>query len=194
MVCEHLHLPVQSGSNRILKRMKREHTVEWYLEQIDEYRKVVPEGSLTTDIIVGFPGESEKDFSDTLALLERAQFDSAFIFQYSPRPGTPALKLPDDVPQAEKERRHRILLLAQRAISLKRNQALIGRTVEVLFESATRRDEKRFAGRSREYKRVVASSDEDLCGQFRPVKIVGAVDETLLGELAGILCNSSAIG
>lgn len=183
MVCEHLHLPVQSGSDRILRRMKREHTAGWYVEQIDEYRAFLPEGSLTTDLIVGFPGETEKDFMDTLGLVERAQFDSAFIFQYSPRPGTPALKLDDDVSPAEKGRRHQILISTQRAISLKKNQALIGQTVEVLFEAKTKRDENRYVGRTRQFKRVVALSGADLAGQIRQVKITGVADETLLGEL-----------
>ncbi len=184
MVCEHLHLPVQAGSNRTLRRMKREHTREWYLAQIGEYRALVPDGTLTTDFIVGFPGETEKDFSETLDLVERVEFDSAFIFQYSPRPGTPALKLGDDVPAVEKNRRHQALLAAQKAASLKRNQALIGQTVEVLFESKTRRDESRFVGRTRGYKRVVASAERDIIGEFIPVKISSAADETLLGELA----------
>lgn len=184
MVCEHLHLPVQSGSNRTLKRMKREHTREWYLEQIGEYRVRVPEGTLTTDFIVGFPGETEQDFLETLDLAERVEFDSAYIFQYSPRPGTPALKLGDDVSHEEKGRRHQKLLSAQKAASLKRNQALIGQNVEVLFESRTKRDENRFVGRTRGYKRVVASASKDVVGEFHAVKILSAADETLLGEIA----------
>ena len=182
VVCEHLHLPVQSGSNAVLKRMKREHSREWFIEQIDEYRRFLPEGSLTTDFIIGFPGETEKDFEDTASLAERAQFDSAYIFQYSPRPGTPALKLEDDVPAQEKQRRHRMLLSLQRGISLKKNQSLIGKTVEVLFESKTKRDENRYVGRTRTFKRVVVGSSKDLVGTFQMVRIVAAADETLLGE------------
>ncbi|PIU40675.1 MAG: tRNA (N6-isopentenyl adenosine(37)-C2)-methylthiotransferase MiaB [Candidatus Omnitrophica bacterium CG07_land_8_20_14_0_80_50_8] len=183
MVCEHLHLPVQAGANRTLKRMKREHTRQWYLEQIGEYRALVPGGTLTTDFIVGFPGETEKDFLETLELAQKVEFDSAFIFQYSPRPGTPSLKLGDDVPADEKHRRHQALLAAQKAASLKRNQALIGESVEVLFESKTKRDENRFVGRTRGYKRVVAGADRDIIGEFLPVKISAVADETLLGEL-----------
>ncbi len=183
MVCEQLHLPVQSGSDAVLKRMKREHTVQWYLDQIQEYRTFLPEGALTTDFIVGFPGETEKDFLDTLAFLDKAEFDSAFIFQYSPRPGTPALKLADDVPQEEKARRHQALLAAQKSMALKKNQALIGKTFEVLFESRSKRDSNRFVGRTRGYKRVVAASPENVSGEFRHVRICGAADETLLGEI-----------
>ncbi|MBI2094660.1 MAG: tRNA (N6-isopentenyl adenosine(37)-C2)-methylthiotransferase MiaB [Candidatus Omnitrophica bacterium] len=183
MVCEQLHLPVQSGSTRTLRRMKREHTREWYLEQIAEYRSLVPGGSLSTDFIVGFPGETREDFEETLSLAEEAQFDSAYVFQYSPRPGTPALKLADDVSPAEKAGRHQRLLSLQRAISLKKNQALIGDTVEVLFESKTKRGEERFVGRTRSYKRVVAAGPGDLVGRLRKARIAGAADETLLGEI-----------
>ena len=183
MVCEHLHLPVQSGSNAVLRRMKREHTVEWYKEQIQEYRSFLPEGSLTTDLIVGFPGETEKDFEDTLDLLEAAQFDSAFVFAYSPRPGTPALKLVDDVSAQEKNRRVQAVLAAQRAIAFAKNQKYAGKTVEVLFEHRSKRNEDRFVGRTRDFKRVVAYSSTDICGEQRPAKILSVADETLLGEI-----------
>lgn len=183
-VCEHLHLPVQSGSDRILRRMKREHTREWYLDQIGEYRRLVPGGSLTTDFIVGFPGETEKDFEDTLHLMEEAEFDSAYVFGYSERPGTPATKLEDDVPSAEKSRRLQEVMGLQRAISLKKNQALLGTAQEVLFESKTKRDDGRYAGRTRTFKRVVVSSSEDLVGRTRQARITAAADETLLGELS----------
>src|SRR6185503_1906287 len=98
-------------------------------------RRFLPEGSLSTDFIVGFPGETERDFLDTLEMVQKAQFDSAYIFAYSPRPGTPALKLKDDIPQAEKDNRLKTLLGAQRAVSFKKNQVLIGSSQEVLFES-----------------------------------------------------------
>ncbi len=184
MVCEHLHLPLQSGSNTILKKMKREHTVEWYLEQVDEYRRFLPEGAITTDFIVGFPGETEKDFMDTVSVVERVEFDSAFIFEYSPRPGTPALKLADDVSLEEKNKRLQFLLALQRSTGLKKNERLIGTVQEALFESKTKRDEDRFVGRTRTFKRVVVSSAEDLVGLFRNVRITAVADETLIGELA----------
>ncbi len=183
MVCEHLHLPVQSGSDRVLKRMKREHTIAWYLEQIGEYRRLLPEGTLSTDLIVGFPGETREDFEDTLKLVEAAQFDSAYIFTYSPRPGTPALKLDDDVSAEEKSARLQEVMTLQRSIALQKNQALIGKEFEVLFESATRKDENRYVGRTRGYKRVVAPSTENLIGAKRKVRIKAAADETLVGEI-----------
>ena len=183
MVCEHLHLPVQSGSNAVLRRMKREHTIEWYKEQIEEYRSYLPEGSLTTDLIVGFPGETEQDFQDTLDLLEAVQFDMVYAFTYSPRPGTPALKLVNDVSEAEKHRRLQAVLEAQRAISFAKNQTYVGKTTEVLFENRSKRNEDRYIGRTRDFKRVVAYSPTDLCGALRQAKIQSVADETLLGEL-----------
>ena len=189
-VCEHLHLPVQSGSDRILKRMKREHAAQWYLDQVTEYRALVPNGSLSTDFIVGFPGETEEDFEATLAMVEKVRFDSAYVFAYSERPGTPATKLPDDVPNEEKNRRLQRLLAFQRSISLEKNLSLVGKREEVLFESKTRREEPaspagrgRYVGRTRAFKRVVVSSDKDLTGQTHPVRVTAAADETLLGEL-----------
>lgn len=182
-VCEHLHLPVQSGSDRVLRRMKREHTADWYREQVAEYRRLVPGGALSTDFIVGFPGETEKDFEETMNLVKDVEFDSAYIFSYSPRPGTPALKLEDDVTADEKSRRLQALLEAQRAISFKKCQAQIGKELEVLFESKTRKDEHRYVGRTRTFKRVVASSADDLSGKIRRVRVTASSDETLLGEL-----------
>ena len=149
--------------------------------------KIAPYGSwkspITTDLIVGFPGETEEDFLETLSLVEKVEFDSAFIFTYSPRPGTPAMNLTDDVSREEKDRRLQTLLAAQRAISFKKNRLLIGREVEVLFEGRTRRDANRFYGRTREFKRVVASSEKDIAGQFHKARIASVADETLLGEL-----------
>ena len=183
-ICAHLHLPVQSGSDRILRRMKREHTAQWYLEQVKEYRRLMPEGSLTTDFIVGFPGETAEDFEETYRMVEHVEFDAAFIFAYSERPGTPAVKLPDDIPDAEKNARLQRLLSLQRAISLKKNQALVGREEDVLFESKTKRGTGQYVGRTRSFKRVVVASTEDLLGQIRKARITAAADETLLGELS----------
>ncbi len=182
-VCEHLHLPVQSGSDRILRRMKREHTRQWYLDQVAEYRATVPDGTLTTDFIVGFPGETEEDFLETMKLVEEVQFDGAYIFSYSPRPGTPALKLVDDVSAADKSDRLQRLMGLQKAICLKKNQAYLGRTMEVLFESHTKKGEDRYVGRTRNFKRVVVTAPTDIIGQSRSVRIEAAADETLLGLL-----------
>ncbi|MCX5711326.1 MAG: tRNA (N6-isopentenyl adenosine(37)-C2)-methylthiotransferase MiaB [Candidatus Omnitrophica bacterium] len=114
-----LHLPLQSASDRILKSMKRNYTKDYFLDLTKEYRKIVKGGTLTTDVIVGFPGEAEKDFQETFDLLKKIRFDAAYIFKYSPRPGTEADRTPDDVPQKEKERRHRLILDQQRSLAKK---------------------------------------------------------------------------
>ncbi|MCU0666173.1 MAG: tRNA (N6-isopentenyl adenosine(37)-C2)-methylthiotransferase MiaB [Candidatus Omnitrophica bacterium] len=116
---KYLHLPVQSGSDRILKLMNRQYTRRFYLDLAAQYRKIVPNGALTTDIIVGFPGETEKDFQDTYDLIKEVEFNAGFIFKYSPRPHTQAANMPDDVPKAEKERRHGLILELQKKISVK---------------------------------------------------------------------------
>jgi tRNA-2-methylthio-N6-dimethylallyladenosine synthase len=117
---KYLHLPVQSGADRILALMNRGYTRKFYLELADKYRRIVPGAVLTTDIIVGFPAETEEDFHQTYTLVKGAEFDAAFIFKYSPRPGTEAAKMADDVPRKEKERRHKLILDLQKDISKKK--------------------------------------------------------------------------
>lgn len=183
-VCEHLHLPVQSGSSRMLKRMKREHTREWYLDRIAEYKKTVPNGSLTTDFITGFCGETDADFEETKKLVVDAEFDAAYIFKYSVRPGTPAERLPDDVPETVKHARHQELLELLRAVSFAKNSKLIGTDVEVLFEEQNPENPMKSSGKTRTYKRVVVQTPLDLEGQTRRVRIRQVLNETLIGELA----------
>jgi tRNA-2-methylthio-N6-dimethylallyladenosine synthase len=182
-VCEHLHLPVQSGSSKMLRRMKREHTREWYLDRIAEYKKTVPHGSLTTDLITGFCGETDADFEETKKLLLEAEFDSAYIFKYSVRPGTPAERLPDDVPEDVKHARLQELLELQRAVTFSKNSRLIGTEAEVLFEEENPETPARSSGRTRTYKRVVVQSPENLEGQSRRVRIRQVLNETLIGDL-----------
>ena len=134
-VCEHLHLPVQSGSDAVLRRMGRQYTVEHYLERLDRIREAVPGITVSTDVIVGFCGETEAQFEATLALLETVRYDQVFAAAYSPRPGTPALHLADDVPADVKRRRLNTLLAVQEAIGLERNEAWLGREVEVLVDT-----------------------------------------------------------
>jgi len=148
-VCRHLHLPVQSGSTRVLERMRRRYSRERYLDLVAEIRDVLPEVALSTDMIVGFPGEDERDFEDTLTLTEAVGYHSMFSFKYSPRPNTLAdLRLPDDVPEDEKTRRIVELQGRQRAIQERLNLALVGRTEEVLIEAASRRRETEVSGRT----------------------------------------------
>ena len=133
-VCEHLHLPVQSGDDGVLQRMGRQYTAEAYLELVARLRAAVPGIALTTDIIVGFCGETEAQYEQTLALLRTVRFDAVFAAAFSPRPGTPAARLPDDVPAAEKRRRLNGLLALQEGIGLERNRDWVGRETEVLVD------------------------------------------------------------
>ncbi len=185
MVCEHLHLPVQSGSNRMLAGMRRGYTVESYRAKVDLLRRLVPEIALTTDIIVGFPGETEQDCRQTIALMEEVRYDSAFIFKYSPRPGTTAADLPDDVPPDIKEERNKRLLALQERISLEKNQALIGHTIEVLVEGPTKRATASGAnlmGRARTNNVVVFAGEPSLTGTLVDVRVREATPFTLIGE------------
>ena len=148
-VCRHLHLPVQSGSTRVLAGMRRRYTRESYLDLVGRIRASLPEVALSTDMIVGFPGETDADFDETLSLTEAVGYQSMFSFKYSPRPNTLADKrLPDDVPEAEKTRRIVALQARQRAIQERLNAALIGRTVEVLVDAASRKRETELSGRT----------------------------------------------
>ncbi len=133
-VCEHLHLPVQAGDDTVLRRMGRQYTVAAYLELVDRLRSAVPDIALTTDVIVGFCGETEAQFESTLALLDQVRFDGVFAAAFSPRPGTPAARMPDDVPAAVKRRRLNTLLALQEGIGLERNRAWVGQPSEVLVD------------------------------------------------------------
>jgi tRNA-2-methylthio-N6-dimethylallyladenosine synthase len=148
-ICRHLHLPVQSGSTRVLEAMRRRYTRDSYLELVDQIRERLPEVALSTDMIVGFPGETERDFEDTLSLTARVRYHSMFSFKYSPRPNTLADKrLPDDVPEEEKTRRIVALQAAQRAIQTELNAALVGTAVDVLVDAASRRRDSEVSGRT----------------------------------------------
>lgn len=189
-VCEHLHLPLQSGSDKILRLMNRKYTLRDYLKLIDDLRRLIPECSLTTDIIVGFPGESEADFQRTYQAMERIQFDEAFIFKYSPRPKTKAAELEDDVPLEIKRYRNQKLLALQERISLKKNKALLGRSLEILAEGvgsyfAGRFRKDALKGRTRTNKVTLFSGKRELISQMVDVKITRALTHTLIGEING---------
>jgi tRNA-2-methylthio-N6-dimethylallyladenosine synthase len=185
LLCPHLHLPVQSGSDRVLARMRRGYTRADYLEAIRRLREAVPDLALTTDVIVGFPGETEADFEETRSLMEAAAFDNAFIFKYSPRPGTPAAAWADDVRAVEKARRNQLLLADQDARGLALNERWRGRVVEVLAEGPSLRNKKRWSGRSPQNKIVVFEPSRPVTeGQFVHVRVTGAQAQTLYGELA----------
>ena len=184
-VCEHLHLPVQAGSNKVLKRMRRGYTKERYLELVDKIRKTIPQISLTTDIIVGFPGESEQDFQETLDLVRRVEFDGAFTFCYSRIKGTEAAEFEDQLPEEVKKERLRRLIQLQREILEKRNKSLVGQKFEVLVEGLSKKSSDELQGRTRTNKVVVFKGSPDLVGKLVQVKIVDSSQWALRGEICG---------
>ena len=180
-VCEHVHLPLQSGSSRILEAMRRTYTRERYLDRVALIREHVPDAALTTDIIVGFPGETEEDFAQTLSLCEEVGYDGAFTFIFSPRRGTEAAQLEDGVPHAVKvERMERLVEVVQRRAH-ERAQRFVGRTLDVLVEGPSRTDPARLRGRSRHGK-VVNFAGLAQPGEIVPVEITSATSQTLAGE------------
>jgi tRNA-2-methylthio-N6-dimethylallyladenosine synthase len=183
-VCKYLHFPAQSGSDRVLKAMKRGYTVARYLELVDTLRAEVPGIELASDWIVGFPGETAEDADATVALMERVRFQNSFVFKYSPRPGTPAAELADDVPEEEKKRRNQLLLDVQARHSLERNREKVGRRVEVLVEGPSKRDPSRLTGRTDSHQLVHFAAGRDLEGRFVEVDVVGATALSLTGALA----------
>ncbi len=182
-VCEHIHLPLQSGSSRILKAMRRTYTRERYLELVARMRAAIPDVAFGTDIIVGFPGETEDDFRQTLEVVEEAGFDSAFTFVYSPRHGTEAAAMADQVPHERKiERMERLVELTQR-LARERNEARVGRIEEVLVEGPSRTDESLLRGRTRRNTTVNFSGDA-APGELVQVAIASATSTTLRGRQA----------
>jgi len=182
----HIHLPVQSGSNRVLARMGRGYTIEQYLQQVRQFRQTRPEIALTSDILVGFPGESEEDFQQTLDLLESIRYSNAFSFRYSVRPGTAAAEFVDDVPEKEKIDRLMILQERQRDITFELHRALIGRTVDVLVErEQTDADKPRWSGKSGCYREVHFSGDGVQIGDVVTVKVEEAFASSLRGTATG---------
>jgi tRNA-2-methylthio-N6-dimethylallyladenosine synthase len=179
-LCEHIHLPLQSGSSAVLKRMRRTYSRERYLDRVALIREHVPDCSLTTDIIVGFPGETETDFRQTLEVAEEVGYDGAFTFVYSPRRGTEAAMLPDQIPHELKvERLERLVEVIQRRAS-ERGQRFVGRTLEVLVEGPSRTDPTRLRGRSR-HNKVVNFTGAARAGELVEVEITGATSQTLSG-------------
>ena len=183
-VCRHLHLPVQSGSDRVLAEMGRRYTRAEYLEAVDRLRALDPEFAVTTDVIVGYPGETEEDFELTRSLMDEAGFDNSFVFKYSPRLGTRSAALPDDVPTEEKERRDQVLLADQEARGQVRNDRLVGSVREVLAEGPSKRNKSRWAGRDGG-NRIVCWDESGACeiGSCVRVRIKEAHPQVLIGEV-----------
>lgn len=182
-ICHHLHLPVQCGSDRILQAMNRRYTVKQYLGLIDYARSVMPDISFTTDIIVGFPGETLEDFQGTMELLKKVRYDSLFSFIYSKRVGTKAASMPDDTPHSVKSDRLQQLLALQRTIGEEVLSEYVGKTLRILVDGAGKSGEGYLTGRTDQYLIVDFPGDSALIGQFVTVKITKALNWALLGEL-----------
>ena len=182
-LCEHLHLPVQSGSTKVLKRMNRHYTRDQYLAKVDKLKSLCPDITLTTDLIVGFPGEADRDFKDTISLLKTVQFDQIFAFKYSPRPLTRAARFDDHVHEEIKAERLEAVLELQKKIGLARYKSLEGRKEEILVEGISKKNNEDLRGRTKGNHVVNFSGTQDLIGNLLTVKIVKACYHSLRGKI-----------
>ena len=180
-ICRHIHLPVQSGSSIMLEKMRRKYNREWYLERVAKIRSVLPDCGITTDVIAGFSGETEQDHQDTLTLMEKVVFDSAFMFAYSERPGTLASKkYPDDIPYEEKTRRLNEIIALQGRMSLKSNEKEIGKYMKVLVEGPSKKNPDELCGRASSNKMCVFPSRGEKPGDYCTVKVESVTSATLI--------------
>ncbi|MBO7472106.1 MAG: tRNA (N6-isopentenyl adenosine(37)-C2)-methylthiotransferase MiaB [Bacteroidaceae bacterium] len=183
-LCHHIHLPVQSGSDRILKLMNRKYTREWYLDRVSAIRRILPDCAITTDIFVGYSGETEEDHQQSLSLMQEVGYDSAFMFKYSERPGTYASKhLPDDVPEEVKIRRLNEIIALQNELSAQANRKCIGKQYEVLVEGVSKRSKDELFGRTGQNKVVIVPRENLRIGQTVPVVITESSSATLKGKV-----------
>ena len=185
-ICKHLHLPVQSGSSSVLKRMNRKYDREWYLDRIAAVKRIMPECGISTDVFCGFSGETLEDQQQTLSLMREVGFDSAFMFKYSERPGTFASRhYPDDIAEEEKIRRLNEIIALQNGLSLESNRRDIGKTFEVLVEGYSKRSREQMCGRTQQNKMIVFPKGNAKPGDFVMVKVTEATSATMLGEIVG---------
>jgi tRNA-2-methylthio-N6-dimethylallyladenosine synthase len=182
-LCNWVHLPVQSGSDRILKAMRRGHTIDSYRKKIDAIKNSPRQIALTTDVIIGFPGETETDFMETVKLFEECEYHSAYIFKYSPRPGTPAAEMPDDVSPKEKTERFLYLEKIQREIQKKIWNSYVGKKVSVLVENKSAKSENQMSGHTTCHKVVNFTGSADLLGKIVEVRVTESKSNSLYGEL-----------
>ena len=182
-VCKHIHLPVQSGSNHILQQMNRHYDAEHYLALVQKLRVAMPQIGITTDLIAGFPGETQQDHADTLALLNQVQFDAAFMFAFSPRMGTPAAKMPDAVPEEVKKQRLQEIIDLQQSITQRVQRQMVGQVQRVLVEHASKRNPAHMTGKNERNRSVNFAGPHTLAGQIVSVKIVRANVNSLFGQL-----------
>jgi tRNA-2-methylthio-N6-dimethylallyladenosine synthase len=181
-ICNHVHLPVQSGSTRVLRAMQRTYTREEYLEKIAMIRSGRRRSAITTDVIVGFPGETETEFAETLSLLDLVHFDGVFSFKYSPRPNTPATSIPDAIPEEEKSRRLAALQETQRAIQMETLRGFSGEAFEVHVDGKSKKEDQWYGHTSCNRVVTLASSSQDILGQYVSVRVTGSTPNSLLGE------------
>ena len=185
-VCNYIHLPVQSGSTRILKEMNRQHTREEYMELVDKIKRIIPDCSISQDMITGFPTETEEDHQDTLSLMEYVEYDFGYMFAYSERPGTlAARKMEDDVPEEVKKRRLQEVVDLQQILSEKRTKRFLGQTVEILIEKESKKSDQHWSGRNSENVVAVFPKGDYKVGDFVMVKISDCTTATLIGEAVG---------
>ena len=184
-VCEHVHLPMQSGSSRILKRMLRRYTRDGYLDCVARLRAAIPGLAVTTDVIVGFPGETDEDFEETLAVVREVEFADAFTFKFSPRDGTPATRMPAELTVADEVASERLARLVEtvRGMSRARNLRLLGTRTEVLAEREAKRGEAMLMTRTRDFKTVLVPGTEAMLGQYLTVELTGTTGSTFTGQI-----------
>tara|TARA_B100000497_G_scaffold30007_1_gene35068 strand:- start:667 stop:2112 length:1446 start_codon:yes stop_codon:yes gene_type:complete len=186
-ICNHVHLPVQSGSDRILKQMNRQHTVAQYITLVNKLKEILPDCSISQDLITGFPSETEADHQDTLALMQQVKFAFGYMYKYSERPGTMAArKFEDDIPEATKKRRLTEIVEAQRAHGAERTQEFVGKTTQVLIERSSKKNQDQWSGRNQQSIVVVFPKENYQPGDFVDVKILRCTSATLIGQAVGL--------
>ncbi len=182
-VCPHLHVALQSGNDEILRKMNRKYTAGQYLQMVKDLRAAIPEIAITTDIIVGFPGETHSQYLDTVALLKEIRFDYAFLYKYSPRQGTKAATFAEQVPEPERLKRLQEIIQEQNKITTQKYEEQIGKVKNVLVEKVSKKDAQEIAGKSEDFKMVIFPGDKSLIGSYVQVKITKATGWTLKGEM-----------
>lgn len=183
-ICRHIHLPVQSGSDSVLKAMNRKYTSAWYMDRVEAIRRIMPDCSITTDLFTGFHGETEEDFQQTLELMRKARFDSAFMFKYSERPGTLAARtMPDNVPEDVKIDRLNRMIELQNQLSADSNRRDVGKTFEVLVEGVSKRSTEQMVGRTQQNKTCVFARGNARIGDLVKVRVISSSSATLICEL-----------
>jgi len=186
-ICNHVHLPVQSGSDRILKQMNRQHTVAQYITLVNKLKEILPDCSISQDLITGFPSETEADHQDTLALMQQVKFAFGYMYKYSERPGTMAArKFEDDISETTKKRRLTEIVEAQRAHGAERTQEFVGKTTQVLIERSSKKNQDQWSGRNQQSIVVVFPKENYQPGDFVDVKILRCTSATLIGQAVGL--------